>query len=353
MFDALRIPAPVGPGGDIRIISPGMPTLAYVPDRVQRAERVLNGLGFTVSYGHNAFKISADGTTAGTARERAADLMDAFADPSVHAVLASDAGMGGRELLDLLDPAVLAANPKPFLGYCDNVFLNQYLASEAGLTSLYGCTVMIHIGEGGGAYPETLDFLVGALDSSRPMECTPVPSRAGDLISWYVPELERRQRPRDIDGGWTWLRPGTARGTLLGGEITIVPELVDCFDLTLDSAVLFWDVSYHGLPIRPLFQAMCEKADLTRLAGMVIGAHPKAAPAEWARTVAGLLAEFLPEIDYPVVVNSDLSHTCPAWIVPFGEEVVLEAPDRIVFPRHVAPPRRRALEVVTHGALRR
>jgi muramoyltetrapeptide carboxypeptidase LdcA involved in peptidoglycan recycling len=154
----------------------------------------------------------------------------------------------------------------------------------------------------------------------------------------YEPELERMPRHRDTAGGWTWLRPGTGRGALLGGEITLIPELIGRFELSLRSKVLFWHVGYHGLPLQQLFKKLCDKADVTSLAGMIVGAHPVFPPAEWAGTVAGLLDEFLSGSAFPVVVNADLSHLCPSWTVPFGEEAILEAPDRIVFPRRPIRP---------------
>ena len=332
----LRIPPPVRPGAHLRVVSPAMPTLAYVPVRAQRAERALTDRGFTVSHGSRALTISADGMTAGTAGERAADLMDAFADPSVDAILAADAGLGTRDVLEHLDAATIAANPKPFVGYCDNVYLHQYLATEAGISSLYGCTYMIHLGEAEGAFTETLDYLTWALDSDVPLSCTPVPSRTGDRLRLYEPELEALPRPRHTAGGWTWLRPGTGRGAFLGTELTLVPDLVDDFGLALRSAVLFWDVAYHGQDVEPLFERLCDRVDLTALAGMVVGAHPAIAPDDWAHLVDGLLDKFLPGIAYPVVVNSDLSHRHPSWTVPYGEEVVLEAPNRIVFTRRAA-----------------
>jgi muramoyltetrapeptide carboxypeptidase len=333
LFDSLVIPEPVRRGGHVRIVSPAMPVLSYVPERARRAERVLTGLGFTVSYGRHAWLISDDGTTAGTRAQRAADLMEAFEDPSVDVILAAEAGLGSREVLDLLDPAAITANPKPFSGYCDNVFLNFYLASAARLSSLYGCTLMKHLGEAHGPYPETIDYLERSLASSSPLTCSPVAARTGEQLNWYDPELEARTRPRNVAGGWTWLRPGFARGTFLGGEITLIPELVRCFGLRPEAAVLFWDVAYHGLPVRQLFGDACASMDLTSLAGMVVGAHPTTAPAAWATAVDDLLGEFLPGIGYPVVVNADLSHLCPSWTVPFGEEAVLDSAAGIVFPR--------------------
>jgi muramoyltetrapeptide carboxypeptidase len=326
----LRIPAAVRPPAHIRVVSPAAPMMAHIPVRAQRGEQALTSLGFTVSYGKYAHSISEDGMTAGSARERAGDLMAAFEDPGVHAVLSSDAGMGTRDLLDYLDPAVFRDNPKPFIGTCDNVFVNQFLAS-IGLSSLYGCTLMAQLGEAGGAFPEVGDYLLQALARTAPLRCTPVPSRTGEFLNWFEPELEATVRERRVPGGWTWLRPGTARGVLLGGEITALPELAEKFSLDFDTAVLFWHVAFHDNPPDMAFRELSEKADLTRLAGLIIGAHPSIAPAEWAGQVSDMVDETLPDISCPVVVNADIGNLCPCWTVPYGEEVVLDSSGTIDF----------------------
>lgn len=332
MLEHLRIPC-AGPRAHIRIISPAMQYLASAPARAHRAERALTDLGFTFSYGDRALLTSDDGTTAGSGKERAADFMDAFQDPEVEVVLSADAGFGTRDLLEFIDPDTIATSPKPFVGYCDNVFLHLFLAASAGLSSLYGCTFMKHFGEAGGPFPETRDYFTRALGGSNPLIYGPVPSRVGKPRNWYVAEDDCLPRERDVEGGWDWVRPGTAQGILVGGEITLIPDLVRRFGLSLRSVVLFWDISHHGLPIRPLFQDMCERTDMVDLAGMIIGAHPTIAPARWAATMADLVDEFLPDASYPIVVNSDLSHLSPSWIVPYGEEVHLDSGNWIVFPR--------------------
>ena len=333
MNASLRICQPVRPGGHIRVISPGMPTLAQLPERAQRAEAALAGLGFTVSLGRHAAAVSADGTKAGSAEQRAHDLMEAFADPAVDAVLCADAGMGSGELLDFLDPGVFTASSKPLIGYCDNVFINQYLASTARLSSLYGCTFMAHLGEADGPFTETLDYLLRALDSTTPLECAPVASRTGEFVNWYIPGHEARRRHRTVAGGWTWLRPGAARGPLVGGEIRLLPEVAERFALTFGGAVLFWHLAFKAPPPEPLFRKLCSSVDLTGLAGMVVGAHPDIPPHEWAAMLSDLLDDLLPDAEYPVVANADISHLDPAWTVPYGEQVTLSSPATLSFER--------------------
>src|SRR5437879_13586075 len=100
----MLIPKPIAPEGHIRVVSPGLSTLACIPDRARRADQALRGLGFEVSYGAHAFATSEAGT-AGSVTQRAADFMAAFEDDSVDAILSSDAGIGSREMVSLLDAA--------------------------------------------------------------------------------------------------------------------------------------------------------------------------------------------------------------------------------------------------------
>jgi muramoyltetrapeptide carboxypeptidase LdcA involved in peptidoglycan recycling len=311
--------------------------MAQLPDRTRRAEAVLVSLGFRITRAGHALCISDDGTKAGSPQDRANDLMEAFADPGVDAVLAADAGMGSHELLDFLDPAIFRASAKPFIGYCDNVAINQYLASRAGLSSLYGCTLMAHLGEAGGTFPETTDYLLRALDSTAPLACLPVDRRTGEFVNWHVPGAEKRRRKRTVPGGWTWLRPGTGAGPLLGGEIRLIPELTDMFSLSWDGTVLFWHIAFNAPPPEPLIRRMAESIDLTRLAGMIVGAHPAIPLPEWAAVLSDLLDELVPDTGYPVLANADISHLDPAWTVPYGEEVSLSFPGTVRFERGTTP----------------
>ncbi|MFE9422575.1 LD-carboxypeptidase [Kitasatospora sp. NPDC006697] len=342
-----RVPAPAGPGDGIRIVSPGFPTLAHLPDRAARGVAALEALGFAVSFGEHAFALSPDGRTAGRPEQRAADVMAAFEDPGVAAILVSDAGEGSRELLPLLDAAVIARNPKPFVGFCDTAFLQHYLALEAGLGSAYGCSLMVHLGDAGGPMPETTDHLLRTLGAG-PLEFRPVGSRSRPLTTWFDPAVEGSQRVRDVPGGWHWARGGSAQGPLLGGEVSQLADIADEFGMSYQGAVVFVDITEeHTTPPLWLLGRLFRQVDLSGAAGLVIGVNPQAEPAVWARQITALLDRFLPGTDFPVLVNADICHMAPCWTVPFGEPAVLDEHRGLLFPRQPLPPTPRSADVWT------
>jgi muramoyltetrapeptide carboxypeptidase len=306
----------------IRIVSPALCSMAYFSERVQRAEATLVNAGYRVSYGEHAFAVAEGGVVAGTPQQRADDLCAAFADPDVDAILCSDTGEGSRDLLPFLDEALIRANPKPFIGFCDNVYLNQYLHSRAGLPSLYGCVYMNHFGESGGAFPETVEYLNAALSRNAELRYTPVPSRSAEYFSWHDPELERRLRKRSVSGGWDWIVPGTGEGVLWGGELTVLPELIEMFDLRTEGTVLFWDLSeVEADRLERDFLSLCEATDLSLLSGMLVGPVSNLRLDQWSDMVSQLLARHLPGVSYPVIANADIGHLHPCWVVPYGERI--------------------------------
>lgn len=74
-------------------------------------------------------------------QDRASDIMAAFGDPSIKAIIASVGGEDQIKLLKLLDPEIIKSNPKPFFGFSDNTHLHLYL-SNLGIPSYYGGCIM-------------------------------------------------------------------------------------------------------------------------------------------------------------------------------------------------------------------
>lgn len=62
-----------------------------------------------------------------SAEARPADITAAFTDPIIRAVLATIGGDDQVTVIPHIDADILAANPKPFLGYSDNMNLHNLL----------------------------------------------------------------------------------------------------------------------------------------------------------------------------------------------------------------------------------
>src|SRR2546429_9893571 len=79
-----------------------------------------------------------DDCVAGDARSRADDLHALFADSEVDVVQTLQGGFGSSEMIPPLDFDLIAANPKPFVGYSDVTSLHVPIRQRAGFPTFYG-----------------------------------------------------------------------------------------------------------------------------------------------------------------------------------------------------------------------
>ena len=79
-----------------------------------------------------------DDYVAGDAQARARDVTSLFADDDVDIVQMLRGGYGASQVLPHLDYDVIAANPKPLVGYSDVTALHVAIRQRTGLVTFYG-----------------------------------------------------------------------------------------------------------------------------------------------------------------------------------------------------------------------
>ncbi|WP_031111139.1 S66 peptidase family protein [Streptomyces sp. NRRL S-146] len=125
-------PPRLAPGARVAVVAPSGP----VPEeRLQAGLDILRGWDLDpVVTPHVLGRHRELDYLAGTDEQRAADLHNAWCDPSVAAVLCARGGYGAQRMVDLLDWAAMrAAGPKVFAGFSDVTVLHQAFATRLGL----------------------------------------------------------------------------------------------------------------------------------------------------------------------------------------------------------------------------
>ncbi len=141
-----------------------------------------------------------------TAQDRAADVTAAFADPAIRAILATVGGNDQITVIKHLDAQVIAAHPKPFLGYSDNTNLHNFLWG-LGVSSYYGGSTQVHLGAGPHIDDVHLISLRAALLEGGTVDLTD-PGEAEDYgVPWTDPRALTEFGTREPTEPWAWSGP--------------------------------------------------------------------------------------------------------------------------------------------------
>ncbi|MFO7709274.1 MAG: LD-carboxypeptidase [Desulfobacterales bacterium] len=285
-------PPRLGPGSVIGIAAPAGP---FEPKRLSRGVDVLRAMGFevVVPEGFHA----ARGYLAGNDAHRAGALNRLLADPGIDAVMCARGGYGSLRILPLLDYAHLAANPKALIGFSDVTALLAAVCSRCRLVVFHGPMVTTLAD----ASDKTLSGLLEAVASDRPVVARPENALA--------------------------LRPGTAVGQVIGGNLTTLCHLIGTpFAPRFRDRIVFLEERGEA-PYRidrmlvHLRAAGCFEA----VRGLVLGSFEECGdPAE----VLEIVADVLQGTEIPILAGLESGHGEPNLTLPLGAPAVLDTGNR-------------------------
>jgi muramoyltetrapeptide carboxypeptidase LdcA involved in peptidoglycan recycling len=335
------------PGDRVAILSPSFGAPAAFPAVYDLGLRRLRD-----EFGLVPMEYPTTRAASASAHDRARDFTAAFADPTVTAVLAT---IGGHDLITVtphIDPAAVAANPKPFFGFSDNTNLLNYLYG-LGMVAYHGGSVLVHLGRPGGLHPVTADSLRAALFTSDWYELKSSPDYSDEPGDWNDPATLDRTPTMFPGTGWDWHGPATVvEGPTWGGNLEVLHWLLAAGRVgpSVDYAgcVLVIETSEElpsDVEVYRILRNMGERGLLAGFPAVLVG-RPKAwhfdrrlgtdekrayAAAQRA-AVTRALAEYNP--DAVAVFDLDIGHTDPQQILPYGGTVRVDAVDRRIAVRY-------------------
>lgn len=201
------VPKPLAPGDKIAIVSPAS---VVNPDYIDGAAAFFRAEGFEPVVMPHA-KGPSCGSFAAPDSERLEDLVNAYRDPSIRAVLCARGGYGCNRLLPLLPPRLMIDNSKWLIGFSDISALHAFNYVPRDLSA---------------AKSGDFNFFHGALHSpmakhlstlSADHYCTRALMR---ILTEGLPV--KYEVPSHPLAGF-----GEAEGTLIGGNLAVINGLAD------------------------------------------------------------------------------------------------------------------------------
>ncbi|MBQ9711923.1 MAG: LD-carboxypeptidase [Bacteroidales bacterium] len=272
------IPPFLEKGDRIAMISPA----SVLDDEIiRKAQEIIWDWGYEPVLGPNVGKVDA-GKYAGTPSERADDVIWAYTDPSIKAILCNRGGYGLIHLVDMIPPTVFTSSPKWMVGFSDVTTLLSMSAS-AGVASLHA--TMPSLFSTGGQDELSASLLRGFLEGK-------------------VPSYR-------FDGG-DFLKEGYAEGILLGGNIcTFAPLLAakQYFTPKKDIILFIEDVEETFHNIDRQFFTLKLSGLLDQVKGVIVGDFTDCIPDLGYGSIAQMLWErYLRDMDIPVCCGFPAGH---------------------------------------------
>ena len=300
-------PTRIEAGDTIGVVSPSSPS-TYGSD-LNRLEKWAATQGFKLKIFPHAREKYA--YLAGSDEDRAADLVAAFADPEVDAVLTMRGGTGGWRMVPHVDYDVIRANPKFFSGYSDITALHLAIESCVGLVTFYGPSGSSFIGKGTSEYSQR-HWLRAAT------EC----GALGDV-------------EKDPDDPFTWaISEGVAEGTLRGGCLTLLTQALGTpYQPDWSGCIVFFeDVGEQPYRLDAYLTHLKLAGMFDNVAGVVVGEHVQCGSAPYkpsysygSFTSEEVFQQHLGSLGVPVMVGLPCGHGRHLATLPLGVHARLDA----------------------------
>lgn len=290
------LPPPLKKGDTIGLIAPAGSIINK--SNFREGLRILDEKGFTIKY--NRHLINVKGYLAGTDQERADEFNRLWADPEVKALLAARGGYGSMRMLHLINMRQIRKNPKTLIGFSDLSALVSVISQKAGLVTYHGPVVTT----------------LGSIDKKS-------------LISFFSTLI--KGLPQYIKHvNLKKLREGSARGILLGGNLTTLVHMLGTpYEIPWHKAILFLeDTSEPPYCLDRLLTHLSQAGKLKKIKGLILGSFTDDKRNEDVRmrkTVEDRVLELLAGKDIPVWTNFPVGHGRRNLTLPVGVKVEMDA----------------------------
>jgi len=328
-------------GDNVAVISPSFAAPGMFPEVYELGLSRLRDV-----FGLNPIEFPTTRKLGATTQERSKDLIDAFENPEIKAVIATLGGNDQVTYIKNLPREPFINNPKPYLGYSDNTHFMNFLWLN-DIPSYYGAAIMTQFAMQHKMNDYSISYIKNALFDEGEFELKPSENYNDIGLDWADKSNLDKQRTYEKNDGFFWDSASNTSGITWGGCLESIDEILR-HDIAIPSLeqfnniILFTETSEeipsHEYTFR-VYRALGERGILGRIQGLLVG-RPKAwefnkpqdfeTKRKYREDQRKIIIEVVRKYnkDIPIIQNIDFGHTAPQIPLPYGRTVSINSDDK-------------------------
>lgn len=289
------LPKAIKPGDTIGIIAPANVILEKDEEYIQKSTKLFEDLGYKVKFGKYV-RSNTLGYGA-TAKQKAEDINNMFADREVKAIICVKGGEDSNTTFDYIDYELIKNNPKIICGFSDITSITNCIYSKTGLVTFNGPTFK-------------------------------------SLTSWETDyafkELIKIFQDKSLELGieedkYQIIQEGVAEGELIGGNLSLTTGLVSGkYSLDFTNKILFIEeLGYESDPnlVNNHLYYMKQNGVFDKIKGIWVGNYEH----ESGIALEKILLDVLDgEYNFPIIKSNNFGHCDKKTVIPIGTKARID-----------------------------
>lgn len=264
-------------------------------------------------------------------KARAEDVLWAFENSEVKAIIANIGGNDSKIVLPYLNPETIRHNPKIFIGYSDVMNYHLY-CYKAGLSTFYGHNLLPDIAETPFFHPYNKHWFERVLFNHCVIgEIKPAKTYSCDENNYFDKEYAKHYHK---ETGYIFIQgSGIVKGQLFGGHTGIRDfaeiEAEDFFDkiLFIEDIAIFFTPEH----LADFIDWLGDIGALQKIKGILIGKLCEYNSFEkHNKALLKVVNEKYGLTNLAIVANVNFGHTSPICILPYGAETEINFENRTI-----------------------
>ena len=289
------IPKKLKIGDTIGVVAPSNPIIDDNIDEIKKAKEIIEKLGFKVKFSKNLFS-NTNGYSA-SAKEKAEDINDMFADKEVKMIWCAKGGENSNSTFEYLDYEIIKQNPKIVCGYSDITSITNMITEKTGLVTFSGTNFKtIATDETDYSLKEVLKrFVNGSLELG------------------------------ETEYGYRTIQEGFAEGELIGGNLSLTRGMVSGkYSIDFTDKILF--LEELGFETGPALASnflyyMKQNGVFDKVKGIWIGNYTHESGVKLEDILLDVIGE---EFKGPIIKSENFGHIEQKIVIPIGTKARID-----------------------------